>query len=124
LSSRTDFNGHSSAYTHNNMNRLLSRTRFVFIHLRPFLRLCVCLTITFAGLESGLHYLIPIDFPVSIVGVAMMFRYGNHQIYYHPLLWFGTLGTLWWYFQSRVAEYVLNKFRPRNDPREKVSPSV
>jgi hypothetical protein len=102
----------------------ISKTRFVLIYLLPFLHLCVCLTITFAGLESGWHYLIPIDFPVSIVAVAMMFRYDNHQIWFHPLLWFGTLGTLWWYFLSRVAEYAFNKFTLHNAKREKASPSA
>ena len=95
------------------MNLSKPKTRFVLVYLLPFLHLCACLAITLENIESGWQYLILIDFPVSLVGVVMMFLYDNNQILYHPLLWFGTLGTLWWYFLSRTAEYVFNKLRPR-----------
>ena len=66
-----------------------SKTRFVLIHVFPFLHLCACLAITLAGIESGWRFLILIDFPISIVPVVFMFRSDNHQIYYHPVIWFG-----------------------------------
>ncbi len=85
--------------------------RFVLVHLLPFLHLCACLAITLEGIENGWQYLILIDFPISLVGVMMMFRCDGNQIWCHPLIWFGILGTLWWYLLSRIAEYVFTVAR-------------
>jgi hypothetical protein len=88
------------------------------IHFLPFLHLCACLVIAFGNLNSGWDYLFYIDFPASIL------PFGLSWYYHHPLIWFAIFGTLWWYFLSRVVEYVFNKLRVRNVPREKTSPSA
>jgi hypothetical protein len=41
--------------------------------------------------------MIYVDFPLSIALVALGWRNDNF------LLWFATLGTLWWYLLSRAA---------------------
>jgi hypothetical protein len=91
-----------------------SKERFVLIHFLPFVHLCTCLLITVEGSELGWQYLMVVDFPVSVVAVAMMFRDNNHQIWFHPLLWFGTLGTLWWYFLSKLTEHLFDRLKPES----------
>jgi hypothetical protein len=74
------------------------RLHFILVHVLPFLHLCACLTIAFARLESAWQYMMLIDVPMSVVIVAISYNFD------HPLLLFGTLGTLWWYLLSRAAE--------------------
>lgn len=80
------------------MSRSTSRKRFLLVHLLPFVHLCACLTITLAPLESGWQYLIIVDAPASVLIVTLIYSFD------HPLIVFGTVGTLWWYLLSRGAE--------------------
>ncbi len=64
------------------------------VYLLPFLHLGACLAIWIGHINTGWQKLIIVDFPFSVVLVALMFRDVN------PLLSFGVLGTLWWYFLS------------------------
>ena|SRR2546425_8069205 len=77
-----------------------SRVRFLLIYLLPSLHLCACLTIALARLESGWQYMMLIDVPMSVIIVAISYNFD------HPLLLFGSLGTLWWYLLSRAADMI------------------
>jgi hypothetical protein len=87
------------------LNASNRRIHFILVHLLPFLHLCACLTIALAHLESAWQYMILIDFPMSVIMIAISYNFD------HPLLIFGTLGTLWWYLLSRGAEIVFGKLR-------------
>lgn len=67
------------------------------LYLLPGIHLGACLVIAIAKLQSGWEQMIKIDFPFSVLLVALAWRLD------HPFLWFGFLGTLWWYFVSWVA---------------------
>jgi hypothetical protein len=68
----------------------------------PLLHFIACVTIGLAKMVSGVHYLIYVDFPFSLALVALGWRNDNF------LLWFATLGTLWWYLLSRVLNSILS----------------
>jgi hypothetical protein len=87
------------------------RLRFILVHLLPFLHLCACLTIAFAHLESAWQYMMLIDVPMSVIIVAISY------IFDHPLLLFGTLGTLWWYLLSRAAEMLFRRSPSEATPK-------
>lgn len=86
------------------------------IYLLPLLHLCACITIVLANVDRGWEYLGLIDFPASVLALAIAFNFD------HPLLLFGVIGTLWWYFLSRAAEVMgtrlLNLIQKR---RERIS---
>ncbi len=48
------------------------------------------------------------DFPISLVGLALAFHYGALA-----WIWIVGVGTLWWYFLARAAEFVYNRFISR-----------
>jgi hypothetical protein len=74
--------------------------RSVFLlHLLPLLHLCACATIALGRLEWG--YMVWVDFPISVVLVGIAWRYG------HAFLWFGFVGTAWWYLLSWMIGSVL-----------------
>jgi hypothetical protein len=68
-----------------------------WLYLMPLIHLVACLTIWIARLESGVHYLIYFDFPFSFILVILGWRNDDF------LIWFATLGTVWWYGLSYVA---------------------
>lgn len=74
-----------------------------YLLLLPLLHLGACAVIALVKLESGIHYLIYVDFPFSIVLVALGWRKDNF------LFWFATLGTLWWYLLSRMLSSLLRR---------------
>jgi hypothetical protein len=75
------------------------------VYVLPSIHLLACIVITVSGRLTAWQHLIPIDFPVSIVAMSFVWRYEDpSQVWYHPLLWFGVLGTLWWYVVSRAFE--------------------
>jgi hypothetical protein len=74
--------------------------RFRIVHLLPGLHLFACLTIALAHLNSAWGYLALIDIPMSVIIIAISYSFD------HPLILFGTLGTLWWYLLSRAAGIV------------------
>lgn len=74
--------------------------RILLLHLLPFLHICTCFVIALAHLESGWGYLVVVDIPMSVIVIAISYSFD------HPLLLFGTLGTLWWYLLSRAAEMI------------------
>jgi len=67
-----------------------------YLYVLPLAHFCACLTVWLASLDSGVHYLIYADFPVSLAVVML----GWHNDSF--LFWFATLGTAWWYFLSRA----------------------
>ena len=69
----------------------------------PLVHLAACVIIGLAKIESGVHYMIYVDFPFSILLVALGWRNDNF------LLWFTTLGTLWWFLLSQAAYSILSK---------------
>jgi hypothetical protein len=74
-----------------------------YLLLLPLFHLVACAVIALAKIESGVHYMIYVDFPFSILLVALGWRNDNF------LFWFATLGTLWWYLLSRVVYSLLRK---------------
>jgi len=63
----------------------------------PSIHFGACLALWFGHIGKGWYYLIVADFPFSLVMSGLMFA-GVNQ-----LINFGILGTLWWYFLSRLA---------------------
>jgi hypothetical protein len=84
-----------------------SKTRFVLVHLLPFLHLCACVVIGLIGPESGAEYIGHIDLPFTILIAPLVFWSS------HPIVWFAILGTLWWYLLSRGAELLVNMIRAK-----------
>jgi hypothetical protein len=76
---------------------------YLLLLLLPLLHLGACAVIALAKIESGVHYMIYVDFPFSIVLVALGWRNDNF------LFWFATLGTLWWYLLSRMLASLLRR---------------
>jgi hypothetical protein len=62
----------------------------------PSIHFGACLAIWFGHIQRGWEYLLFVDFPFSVIMTGLMFRKVNQ------LISFGILGTLWWYFLSRV----------------------
>jgi hypothetical protein len=60
--------------------------------------------ISFANIESGWEQMIKVDFPFSIVLVGLSFRSDR------PLLWFGVLGSLWWFFLAWFFWFALREY--------------
>jgi hypothetical protein len=71
-----------------------------WVYLLPFFHLCSCLVIGLARWDAAWGYLFFIDLPFSVVILAIAY---NFQ---HPLVLFGILGTLWWYFVSCAAAMI------------------
>jgi hypothetical protein len=84
-----------------------SKTRFVVVHLLPFLHLCTCVVIGLISPESGAEYIGHIDLPFTILIAPLVFWSS------HPIVWFAILGTLWWYLLSRGAELLVNRIRAK-----------
>jgi hypothetical protein len=78
------------------MSSLKNNFKTLLCYLLPALHLFACVWIQVAGVISGWEHLITIDFPFSIILVGLTWRFD------HPLLWFGVLGTLWWYLLSFI----------------------
>jgi RHS repeat-associated protein len=78
----------------------MTRSRvFLLVHILPFLHLCACLVIALARLGAGWQYMFLIDAPASGFVLALSYNYD------HPLILFGTIGTLWWYLLSYAAAF-------------------
>jgi hypothetical protein len=84
------------------------RNGHLLVNFLPLLHLCACVVMDLGQVSKGWEYLGVIDFPASVLVGAIGYNFD------HPLVLFGVLGTLWWYFLSRVAEYAFNKFRLQN----------
>ena len=67
----------------------------------PTIHLAACLTIWIAKIESGVHYLIYADFPLSLFIVILGWR--NDAF----LLLFAVMGTAWWYGIAYFGERFL-----------------
>jgi hypothetical protein len=68
------------------------------VYLLPILHLGGCLAI---WLTHNLENMIVIDFPFSILFVALMYKGIN------PVISFGILGTLWWYLLSLAIRRII-----------------
>jgi len=75
----------------------MGRRARIWIGLLPLLHLAACAIIAAGQLVSGVHYLIYVDFPFSLLLVMLGWRNDNF------LLWFASLGTLWWFVLSWAA---------------------
>jgi len=69
------------------------------VYVLPFVHLGACFTIAVTGLGSGWEYLTAIDFPISVIIQRELWWH-----FPHALVLYATLGTLWWWFLSSVAE--------------------
>jgi hypothetical protein len=96
------------------MKTSISRVFAVCKYLLPILHLCACLVIAIAKIESGWEQMIKIDFPFSLLLVALIYAKD------HALLWFGVLGTLWWFFLPWFFWYVLTHYPPKR-PRQRAT---
>ncbi len=85
-----------------------------WVYLLPFLHLCVCLAIALMRLDAAWGYLFFVDMPMSVIILAISYNSD------HPLVLFGTLGTLWWYLVSRAVWMIGSRVLPtiwyRRDP--------
>ncbi len=85
-----------------------SRTRFLLVHLLPFVHLCACIVLGVLNVESGAEIIGHADFPFTILIAPLVFWSR------HPLVWFAILGTLWWYLLSRGVEHFIDKRKTRS----------
>jgi hypothetical protein len=76
-----------------------SRWRLFAILILPLLHLCVCMVVAHVGPNVNLEPIIIIDAPFSLF-VLLLMGWDSP----HPLIWFGVLGTLWWYLLARFVE--------------------
>lgn len=77
------------------MNRILKvllSPHWVFI--LPLLHLAGCILTAIAGIEW--MPVVVSELPLGPLLAAIAWRFG------HPLFWFGILGTLWWFWLSRM----------------------
>ena len=92
--------GTSSPYTWSAMtekdNRLTGRSYLVY--LLPFLHLVACFAMWLDNVRN-LEPMILIDCPSSIPVVGLVYAGFN------PWIWFGVLGTLWWYLLSLAIRW-------------------
>jgi hypothetical protein len=70
------------------------QNRWIYFLPLPILHLCACIAIWSGNLVSGVHDLIMVDFPLSMVVVILGWRHDSF------LFLFGILGTIWWYLLS------------------------
>jgi len=80
---------------------------YYFAYLLPILHVMACLATLVANrmnLESGWEYVGLFDYPISIAAVGLAWRYRVP-----PFLSFVIIGTLWWYFLSRLAVFLIDK---------------
>jgi hypothetical protein len=75
----------------------MARRARIGIYLLPALHLAACAIIALGHLVSGVHYLIYVDFPFSLLLVILGWRNDSF------LFLFASLGTLWWFFLSWAA---------------------
>ncbi len=78
--------------------------RLFALFILPFLHLCACLIIAFVDPNVGLEPIIVIDTPFSFLVMALGGLDSPHL-----LIWFGILGTLWWYLVARFVELEARK---------------
>ena len=76
----------------------------VCLYVLPVVHLTACITIWIGEVGSGVHYLIYFDFPISLIAVMLGWRNDDF------LVWFSTLGTIWWFGLSYVGLRALNRF--------------
>ena len=93
-----------------------SSFRIVLVYLLPVLHLGACLAVSVAQVESGVEIMGRIDLPFTILIAPLVFWSQ------HPMVWIAILGTVWWYFLSRVAEYIFERVWLRRAVREKTNP--
>jgi hypothetical protein len=89
--------------------------RWVFI--LPAIHLAACLTIYVGGFRGAWQYLIIADFPASLLVAAAMALVGEDSPFALPVIWFGFIGTLWWFSLCWFVSYLLKRaggppFRP------------
>ena len=77
-------------------------TSQLLVYFLPFLHVCACLAT--AAIGSDWKYIGLVDYPASIVAVGLAWHYNAS-----PLLFFGIIGTLWWYLLSWAAAFVVHK---------------
>jgi hypothetical protein len=99
-----------------NMAFSQSTSRILLVYTLPFLHGCGCIATAIADLDSGWKYIGLVDFPVSIAAVGLSMHYDVP-----PLIFFGLIGTLWWYLLSRTALFVFDRFRNLRKPGGSVS---
>ena len=81
-------------------------------YLLPLLHLCACFIIVLGNFESGWEYLtFYVDYPISIFIMSALYTFD------HPLVLFGTVGTIWWYVLSWLVARVGSTVRRTRDSR-------
>jgi hypothetical protein len=90
-----------------------STVRLLVIHTLPLLHICACLAIEFT--RAGWGFLTVADIPMSAVIIALGYNYD------YPLLWFGVLGTVWWYLLSLEADILIRRSSAKSAARAAVS---
>jgi hypothetical protein len=74
----------------------MKQTRRYGLLVAPMLHLCFCLLIQFSHTEGSWGW-----FPVFVVDLPFSFLlFGAERYFGGPLIEYGLLGTLWWFFLS------------------------
>ena len=83
-------------------------------YIFPLIHLGVCAIAALAAVPGLNHlgitwtYLIRADFPWSLLTVFLLWKYGVLAE-----LWIVIVGTSWWYFLGRLADYLLGRLVER-----------
>ena|SRR6266404_8437850 len=89
----------------------LDQDKFALLRLRylfPSIHFITCLIAVAFPLVWT--FVFALDLPISLIG--LFFADGSGGAFWSLLLWYGSIGTLlWWYFCGRAAEFVVGKYR-------------
>lgn len=95
------------------MQSTAKRSRWVYV--LPIAHLCACLISMSGHVVPQLQFLgivwvfiVLVDFPVSAITYAIAWKHGIVAG-----IWVVVVGTLWWYFLSRIVEIWVAKLRTR-----------
>jgi hypothetical protein len=87
-----------------NSEREKPRWQMIGLFIFPFLHICVCVATAFSRPVVDLEPLTMIDAPFSFFIIALM-GWNTH----HPLIWFGILGSVWWYLLAVFFDLEIRK---------------
>jgi len=96
-----------------------ARNRVRWIYWPPGLHFVICLIASLGHIVPGLQFLgilwgplTIVDLPVSLATAALAFS--RHGVL--AGMWATVVGTLWWYFLCRAAQFLAEKSRSADSP--------
>jgi hypothetical protein len=92
-----------------------SEKRLPQVYWLPLIHFVVCITAMLGYVVPPLQFLGILmmfvniaDFPISLVALALSFHYEALA-----WIWMVVVGTLWWYFLGRTAQFLRSRFGSR-----------